>query len=676
MAEPFSPDAIAQKTFTQRLRGYHPDEVGAFLEEVAGMVRELQARSDALHGRLLELGNRDLSEEFDLISKDVGRILQDARETAEGMRKRAAADAENLVEEAQKASTALRSDAWMASDKLLQDSAKEAAAILQAAERDALVITSEAEREAHHRQNAVRRESEETVRAAKLEAERVLMDARSRADELILSAGRKVTAAEERAESLETRRTEMLEELESARQTISNLEGEIEKRREALAGPSPEEVESSTVKLLTGSKRETGKDEEKTVWSEGHEVVKIVRPPKRIVDPPLEPVDADAMAAEVARLRTPVAEAARPSPEPQAPEEQFPEPVPATPAEEPVSATPAEEPVSATPAEAPVSKTPAEEPISETLAEAPEVPAAIAPAAGVAEPVEISPEAEIPAVGIPVPPVNEIDDLFARLRRVEEVTPAVPAASLDAGDSLDADVPVEETSGPAVADRPASHPAGVADPFDLRDRLLLPVTNRVLRGVKRELTEAQNIALEELRLEDGNWEPAASTLSDRLVDVVGELLSESYTCGWTAAAELTETELVPGGPGPGDPADSAGWFAEALTGAVVEALAESHRDGRGPRQAAASLSRVYRSWRTDEAERRVRDMASRSYHRGLIDGFGAAGLAEALWLVAGRGCTVCRQAAEAGAVALGADFEDSVTEPPAHNDCGCTLLPA
>ena len=658
MAEPFSPDAIAQKTFTQRLRGYRPDEVGAFLEEVADMVRELQARSDALHGRLLELGNRDLSAEFDLISKDVGRILQDARETAEGMRKRAASDAENLLEEAQKASTELRSDAWMASDKLLQDSAKEAAAILQAAERDALVITSEAEREAHHRQNAVRRESEETVRAAKLEAERVLMDARSRADELILSAGRKVTAAEERAESLETRRTEMLEELEYARQTISNLEGEIEKRREALAGPSPAEVESSTVKLLTGSNREAGKDEEKTVWSEGHEVVKIVRPPKRIVDPPLEPVDADAMAAEVARLRTPVAEADRPSTKPEAPEEQSPEPVSATPVEEPVSATPVEESV------------------SETPAEAPEVPAAIAPAADVAEPVQVSPEAEIPAVGIPGPPVNEIDDLFARLRHVEEVTPAVPAASLDAGDTLDADAPVEETSGPAVADRPASHPAGVADPFDLRDRLLLPVTNRVLRGVKRELTEAQNIALEELRLEDGNWEPAASTLSDRLVDVVGELLSESYTCGWRAAAELTETELVPGGPGPGDPADSAGWFAEALTGAVVEALVESHRDGRGPRQAAASLSRVYRSWRTDEAERRVRDMASRSYHRGLIDGFGAAGLAEARWLVAGRGCTVCRQAVEAGAVALGAAFEDSVTEPPAHNDCGCTLLPA
>ncbi len=538
MAEPFSPDAIAEKTFTQRLRGYRPDEVGAFLEEVAGMVRELQARSDALHGRLLELGNRDLSAEFDLISKDVGRILQDARETAEGMRKRAASDAENLLEEAQKASTALRSDAWMASDKLLQDSAKEAAAILQAAERDALVITSEAEREAHHRQNAVRRESEETVRAAKLEAERVLMDARSRADELILSAGRKVTAAEERAESLETRRTEMLEELESARQTISNLEGEIEKRREALAGPSPAEVESSTVKLLTGSNREAGKDEEKTVWSEGHEVVKIVRPPKRIVDPPLEPVDADAMAAEVARLRTPVAEADRPSTKPEAPEEQSPEPVSATPVEEPVSATPVEESV------------------SETPAEAPEVPAAIAPAADVAEPVQVSPEAEIPAVGIPGPPVNEIDDLFARLRRVEEVTPAVPAASLDAG-TLSMPMPRLRKRPDQllpIGPHPILREWRIHSTFAIA--CCFPSRIGFSTRVKRELTEAQNIALEELRLEDGDWEPAASTLSDRLVDVVGELLSESYACGWRAAAEAHRNRLVPGGPGPGDPAES------------------------------------------------------------------------------------------------------------------------
>ena len=618
MAEPLSPDAIAQRTFGQRLRGYNPEEVGAFLDEVAGSVREMKSRSDALHSRLLELGNRDLTTEFDLISQDVGRILQDAREAAEGMRKRAAVDAASLLEEARTTSVELRTDAWMAAEKLLQDSTKEAAAVLQAAERDSLVITSEAEREAHRRQTATRRESEETIRAAKLEAERVLMDARSRSDELILDASSKVENAESRAAAVEERRAEMLAELENARQTIGNLEGEIEKRREALTGPSPEEVESSTVKLLTSPGREAADDS--SVWSEGHEVVKIVRPPKRIVEPPPEPVDADAMAAEVARLRSPVIEHAG-----------LPDPS-ESPSEEPI------EPVEADPAVVSV--------VSEVLAE--EAP---------------------PAVAAAEPP-NEIDDLFARLRRVEEqIPPPVPVAP-EIGSVVEEPIAVEPPP------RPAPHSAEADHPFDVRDRLLLPVTNRVLRAVKRELTESQNIALEDLRVESGNWKPDAATLADRLGVSFGELLYDGYAAGWSAAAEATEAELIPDGDRQGDPAEWTGRFAGALTVAVSEALAESHSDGHGPRQLAASLSRVYRSWRTDEAERRVRDIASGAYHRGLIDGFSKAGLTVSRWVVAGRGCTVCREAAEAGAVTLGSAFEDAVTEPPAHRDCGCTLVPA
>ena len=639
MADPLSPDAIAQRTFGQRLRGFNPDEVRAYLEEVALAVGELKSRSDALHTRLLELGNRDLTAEFDLISEDVGRILQDAREAAEGMRKRAAGDAEILLEEADTAAIELRTDAWMASDKLLQDSAKEAAAVIQAAERDSLVVTSEAEREAHHRQSAIRRESEETVRAAKLEADRVMMEARARSDELILDAGRKVVAAEERAAAMEERRTEMLAELENARVTISNLEGEIEKRREALAGPSPEEVESSTVKLLTGPARETADDDDGTVWAEGHEVVKIVRPPKRIVEPPSEPVDAEAMAAEVARLRSP-AEADDERAEESGDGEQ-----------EALGSEPGGEDL------APASPVPAER-----AREAPNEDQAAATGTDVVD------EA-LAAATIGAPP-SAIDDLFARLRRVEEQNPpetSTPAETVDQPD---------EHSEPPVAARPMSSPDRAGNLFDTRDRSLLPVTNRVLRAVKRELTEAQNIALEELRVEEGNWEPDAATLVERLVHPIGELLADSYAGGWASAADITETELVPDGGRQGDPSEWAGGFADALTAAVSEALSESHRDGRGPRQAAASLSRVYRSWRTDEAERRVRDIAGGAYHRGLIDGFGAAGLTAARWVVSGRGCTVCREAAEAGPVQLGAVFEDSVTEPPAHHDCGCTLTPA
>lgn len=617
MADSLSPDEIAHRTFQQRLRGYDPREVDAFLEEVAASTRQLTARYDAVHTRLLELGNRDLTAEFDLISQDVGRILQDAREAAEGMRKRAAADAEILQEEAQNAAVKLRSDAWMAGEKLLHDSTKEAETIVAKAERESLAIIGEAEREAHRRQSTVRRESEEIIRMARIEAERVTMDARARSDELILEAGRKVEAAEGRAAATEKRRAEMLAELENARQTIGKIENEIEQRREALAGPRPEEVESSTVRLLTTAGREPADSAEGGEWAEGQEVVKIVRPPKRLVDPPSEPVDADAMAAEVARLRSP-----------------------ADSIEPPIVAAPSPEPAEGAP--------PAEEP-PET-----EEPAPL----------------EVRAGSAVSPPPTEIDDLFARLRNAEQEVPSPAPTAVP---------PVDQEPSEVVSIEPAPPISALVEPgspFDLRDRLLLPVTNRVLRSVKRELTEAQNIALEELRVEAGGWEPNAALLADRLVEPVGEALRDGYRAGWSAAAETTKTELAGEGDQQADPGEWAGRLAEALTGAVSEALNDSLRDGHGPRQLAAGLSRVYRSWRTDEAERRVRDIAAGAYHRGLLDGFRAAGLSAARWKTAGRGCATCREAAEAGPVALGSVFEDAVTEPPAHHDCGCTLIPA
>ena len=268
-------------------------------------------------------------------------------------------------------------------------------------------------------------------------------------------------------------------------------------------------------------------------------------------------------------------------------------------------------------------------------------------------------------------PTTDIDGLFARLRRVEQESSPPVAATHEAAEGGPQEV--TEAGPPPAAPLPT---AEAGDPFDLRDRLLLPVTNRALRAVKRELTETQNIALEELRVEPDDWRPSSANLAERLIESVEQLLRDAYAAGWAAAAEESETELAVEGDRHGDPAGWAGRFSDALTAAVSAALADSHRDGQGPRQLAAGLSRVYRSWRTDEAERRVRDIASGAYHRGLIDGLRAAGLAAARWVVGGRRCATCREAAEAGAVSLGSVFEDAVTEPPAHNNCGCTLIPA
>ncbi len=150
---------------------------------------------------------------------------------------------------------------------------------------------------------------------------------------------------------------------------------------------------------------------------------------------------------------------------------------------------------------------------------------------------------------------------------------------------------------------------------------------------------------------------------------IERLQRDSFAAGFeTAAGTDLATE-------PDTDREAAPRFARALTEGVAAALSEAREAGQGPRQLAAGLSRVYRAWRTDEAERRVRDIGAGGFHQGLLQGLAAAGSATARWVVAGRGCATCREAAAAGEVKLGEPFEDAVVAPPAHPDCGCTLIP-
>jgi hypothetical protein len=98
-------------------------------------------------------------------------------------------------------------------------------------------------------------------------------------------------------------------------------------------------------------------------------------------------------------------------------------------------------------------------------------------------------------------------------------------------------------------------------------------------------------------------------------------------------------------------------LAEALRTALTAA-------GAGSRERQAAASRVFRGWRTDEAERRLRSLALSSYHsalRQVLDSHGR----QWRWRSAGRMCAACRAAAEAGHQL-----------PPVHRDCDCTIVPA
>lgn len=584
--------------FSSALRGYDRAQVDRFVAELGDRLQALDEERQDLARRLIEAGatpSRDLRHEFESVSREVRQVLEQAWDAAEGIRARASQDSEQWRAEAEAAADeqrsraraeaeGLRGDAWSAAEDLLRQAQAEAELLRQQAQQESLTTRAQAEREAHRLASSARRESEDELRAARMEAERMLVEARAQHDEIIETAHKEAQTAQERARALEGRRKELMEELETARAAIQRLEADLEARREALQTPSPEPDHYAGVRLLQPA--EDGSED----WTEGEETVRIVPAPPRVA--PLEPVDADSMAAEVRRLRS---KRRRPPP--------------------------AEEPG----------------PAHEQAAEA-----------------DLSPEE------VEEPRVDEVGALFAVLRR-------------GGSPALAEEAPASQSEAPKPAVTLRAVPG--ADPFDLRDRLLLPVQNRVLRSVKRQLTEEQNVILEELRLQEGNWQPDPKILEGRLHGDLVILVQESFAAGHAAAAQLTSGTLPRPRPEEVDLPDRAAEFAGDLIEGLSEAMAEGRASGLGPRELGTTVSRVFRTWRTDEAERRVQRTALHAYHRGLARTLAGGGEWAVRWEVAGRGCPDCRTAAEAGAVPAVDASAGAIAFPPVHPGCGCTLMP-
>jgi DivIVA domain-containing protein len=261
------------------------------------------------------------------------------------------------------------------------------------------------------------------------------------------------------------------------------------------------------------------------------------------------------------------------------------------------------------------------------------------------EMVEAEPLADVIATE-PEPKADDVGALFASLRgtprpsiTVHPTSPLIEAAS-------------PETFAPHPAEK---EPAGPSDAIEQRDSRLLPITNRALRGVKKAVTDAQNVALDNLRT-DESWQPESSDLAEMLQADLKGLWAESYSAGHSAAEEMTGSRLKRGDTPSSKAADE---FGEDLAGAVSNALIDA---GEGLRARQTAASRVFRGWRTDEAERRVRQLALTGYHRGLSDSVGdTIGLE---WVASGTPCSACRDAAS----------EPGAHLPPIHAGCECTLV--
>lgn len=609
MAGSLRPEDVAGKSFKSGWRGYDAGDVKAFLRDVSGTLTSLREENERLRARLGKLGDRDLGAEFEQVTAEIGSLLQGARETAEGMRLRASIDAEQIVGEARDDAQRLRQDAWNEGTSLLEDSHAEAEALVDRAKRDSLAIISDAEREAHRIATKARKDADESVRRAKLQADQLVVDGRGRREELIREGESEAAAAQERVSVLMQRRDELLAEIESVQTRINDLRSELEERRAEIG--KIKAVDTSTVRVVPGPASEDGDEEipvPAEIWQEGEERIRIVRPPRRLKTPTAE-IDAEAMAAEVRRLRTP------------------------------------DKPVEQTKPKV----------VEQTK---PEVVEQVEPAEAASEAPSPEPEA-VPSV--------DIDDLFASLRSggsSREPEPEEPTP-----EPVEQQQPVEPPE-PAEDREPEAAPILQTDPFELRDHLLLPISNKTLRTLKRGLTEAQNIALDELRVQELAWSPDSSALEASIDDDLTELVRRSRSAGWSGAQRLLGQDLeeAEAETETGVPHDFAAAILEGVTSALEGA-------GEGPRQRAAAISRVYRSWRVDEAERRVRSIAIGAYHDGLIGAFTQAGIPAVEWLVSGRGCVTCRAMAAAGPVAPGAVFSGDTKHPPAHESCACTLVP-
>lgn len=639
MSSDLIPENVAARSFSHSLRGYDPREVRAYLEEVAEQLRRLQTQYMAARQQLGSIEDHELEALIDSATADINEVLHAARiasqqltdrasREAADMRTRAEDDAAGTRRRADDDAYALRQSAWDTSSDMLEQVRQEVARLRKQADRDALSIVGEAERNAHKKLATAKRDAEGKLRAARLESERILVEARAERDEMIAHAERASEAAQERTRALERRREELMAELEELRlQREAPPEqpgrGAAETVRVVHTGDPAPVAEPEDIPDLPEADW-IDEDDVKVVpapvqhapWADGSDTVRLVESPVAETDD--FEVDAEEVAGEVARMRA-GDQAAPPDADP--------------PAADPPPADP-----------------PASDPEPD-IAEEPSAERNLAKAWSATDtsPVETS---------------DDLGSLFRELR-VEPVETDLAAAAAPPAPAAAHDVPsVEEVTEETPVE--ALLPVEVVSPFDLRDRALLPITNRALRDVKRQLADVQNLQLEELKEDPANWQPKRDDLDSRLVQELTLLQRESFSAGHVASGEVLGEPASPRVEAPEGEIDP---FISALFDEVVLTVQAGREAGHGARELGSAVSKVYRVWRTSEAERRMRHLAGLAYHNGLLRGYGDAGVEDVRIEVDGS-CDACGERAEMG-LAVG-----DVGVVPVHDECRCTIVPA
>lgn len=632
--EDFTAGEVRARDFRIAMRGFDQAEVQAYLEELASYLDAVQQQ---LHSAgISELAApHDLSAEYGAVGEEVARVLEEARAAADAMRSRATAEVAEWRARAIDDAEQARGDAWATGVQLLEEVSAACNAMLVEAQDISLRLRAEAERDSTRMVTEAQREREELARSGREEAERTVAAARKEADALLMSARHQADVAHERTRALEERRTELMTELESTQKAMLGIdEEEASSQREEEPAP--------------------GYDDTRSHWPEDDGAVRIVERPRSIAS---EPVDAEALAAEVRAMRRRT-------------ESDGPEP--AAGVGEVVGVQSHAQPVAAAGDVGEDAEPGADAREVDEVVEAAEPPADAGEADAVVEDAE--PGADAGEVDQVVEEAGEVDEVEAEPHPHQPDPLAGLFDSLRGPDDPAPESPNGETEpegAVAVITEPRSSEAiPEIDPFALRDRLLLPVQNRALRQVKRQLVAAQNRALEELRL-DSEWSPGPDLVNGQVAKALDDLLAESAAAGNAAVFELVD-DAKSFGVTIGETTDD-GTFARAFVTVITETLERSRTAGAGKREVSSSLSRVFRAWRTDDAERRLRRLSRRAYHDGLLAALTAMGCDDVRILMLDRSCVDHSEAAGSWPISSGPPA--GVLVPPASLECSCTIVP-
>ncbi len=713
------------------------DEVADRLAELESRLADVEARLSQLGIHDLPDLTAEITRvgaDLETIMAEAVRAASELRaratQDAEQWRAQAETDAAAVRSEAEADAAALRGSVWELASEMLTDSSDEVERMMRAAQDDALFIRAEAEREELRAVAEARRAAEDLLRSARSDGEQIVAGAHAESEQILESARRSAEAAQERARALEDRRSELMRELEATRKSIDELENQMEERTAPAAEPAERPVaypEDPSVRIVPA------RDVIVPGVVDADEMAAEVEEMRRIVPP------AAGSQAEAVNEAAPQVPAPEPTPEavdtpvevsrepevldddiygegsvrvisakPAAPPEDAPPEDAAAPLPE---TAPAESAGEASPEATPATTAPsaASESAGEASAEA--TPAAMAPsAASEAEPEEpaVGSEPE-PAVPTPAEPVASnaaahariasngagraepisarpaaIEDLFASLRSApEDDRSPAPTVPNDAEDAPRSQAPQEEPAAsqpePAepeaapVSERSMRPASSMRAAVDLRDRMLLPLQNSALRDLKRSILDLQNEVLEAIRVSEGRWTPEQQLFAGAVTPAVHALAVAAYAAGSAAAAELADSDAAPAVVGA--PSEHGLEVAAALRSAVSDGLSRAEARSAGQRELAAAVSRVFRAWRTDEAERRARMVAFRAYHEGVLAGFASLGVDEVIAVTEGRQCAECPAVPGASWDPSGA-LPEGMLMPPAHPECVTTIVPA